>query len=114
VVFRTYLRSKIRSSPPRHPRGMSRDTLVQMFAWRPVPGYSFDRRGHDTTGHRQSTGGRRRPSWKGRDMDGSRDGIDAVMPDGAGGRPQTRRRTSLSEKQLAILEVIQRSVATRG
>ena len=29
-------------------------------------------------------------------------------------RPGTRRRKSLSEKQLAILEVIQRSVATRG
>ena len=29
-------------------------------------------------------------------------------------RPGTRRRKSLSDKQLAILEVIQRSVATRG
>ncbi|AYF96801.1 transcriptional repressor LexA [Protaetiibacter intestinalis] len=29
-------------------------------------------------------------------------------------RPATRRRKSLSEKQLAILEVIQRSVQTRG
>jgi repressor LexA len=28
--------------------------------------------------------------------------------------PRTRRRTSLSDKQLAILEVIQRSVASRG
>lgn len=34
----------------------------------------------------------------------------------AGGRekPQTRRRKSLSEKQLAILEVIQRSIARHG
>jgi repressor LexA len=32
----------------------------------------------------------------------------------AGAKPSTRRRKSLSEKQLAILEVIQRSVATRG
>ncbi|WP_168627638.1 MULTISPECIES: transcriptional repressor LexA [unclassified Cryobacterium] len=32
----------------------------------------------------------------------------------AGAKPGTRRRKSLSEKQLAILEVIQRSVATRG
>ena len=30
------------------------------------------------------------------------------------GRPQTRRRKSLSEKQLAILEVIQRSIARHG
>src|SRR4051794_40802803 len=29
-------------------------------------------------------------------------------------RPGTRRRTSLSDKQLAILEAIQRSVSTRG
>ncbi len=29
-------------------------------------------------------------------------------------RPSTRRRTSLSDKQLAILDVIQRSVANRG
>jgi repressor LexA len=29
-------------------------------------------------------------------------------------RPQTRRRKSLSDKQMAILEVIQRSVASRG
>ncbi|TPX02845.1 repressor LexA, partial [Schumannella luteola] len=29
-------------------------------------------------------------------------------------RPATRRRKSLSEKQLAILEVIQRSVSSRG
>lgn len=29
-------------------------------------------------------------------------------------RPQTRRRTSLSDKQQAILEVIQRSVSSRG
>ncbi|MFM9877944.1 MAG: transcriptional repressor LexA [Rhodoglobus sp.] len=29
-------------------------------------------------------------------------------------RPSTRRRTSLSDKQLAILDVIQRSVSTRG
>ena len=29
-------------------------------------------------------------------------------------RPNTRRRTSLSDKQLAILEMIQRSVSTRG
>jgi len=29
-------------------------------------------------------------------------------------KPQTRRRKSLSDKQLAILEVIQRSIATQG
>ena len=29
-------------------------------------------------------------------------------------RPQTRRRKSLSDKQLAILEVIQRSIARHG
>ena len=36
------------------------------------------------------------------------DAVEAVE------RPGTRRRTSLSDKQLAILEAIQRSVATRG
>ena len=30
------------------------------------------------------------------------------------GRPGTRRRTSLSDKQRAILEFVQRSVASRG
>lgn len=34
--------------------------------------------------------------------------------DGLAERPSTRRRKSLSEKQLAILETIQRSVTTRG
>ena len=29
-------------------------------------------------------------------------------------KPQTRRRKNLSEKQLAILEVIQRSIAQYG
>ncbi len=29
-------------------------------------------------------------------------------------RPQTRRRKNLSDKQLAILEVIQRSIARHG
>ena len=36
------------------------------------------------------------------------DAVEAVE------RPGTRRRTSLSDKQLAILEMIQRSVSTRG
>ena len=41
--------------------------------------------------------------------------MDDITTDGSAvERPQTRRRTSLSEKQLAILEAIQRSVATRG
>ena len=40
-------------------------------------------------------------------MDETQD-VDAVE------RPSTRRRTSLSEKQTAILEMIQRSVASRG
>ncbi|HWH27023.1 MAG TPA: transcriptional repressor LexA [Pseudolysinimonas sp.] len=41
--------------------------------------------------------------------------LDAVpaAPDG-GDRPSTRRRTSLSDKQMAILEMIQRSVSSRG
>jgi repressor LexA len=37
--------------------------------------------------------------------------VDDTQPQERGG---TRRRTSLSEKQLAILDVIQRSVSTRG
>jgi repressor LexA len=41
---------------------------------------------------------------------------EAEAPDGTGtpDRTGTRRRTSLSEKQQAILEMIQRSVASRG
>src|SRR5690606_9952134 len=35
-------------------------------------------------------------------------------PSGRRDKPQTRRRKSLSEKQLAILEVIQRSIARHG
>ncbi len=44
-------------------------------------------------------------------------GRAAARPDGDGtfaGKPGTRRRKSLSDKQLAILDVIQRSVVTRG
>ena len=40
------------------------------------------------------------------------DAIDDVTA--AAERPATRRRTSLSDKQLAILDVIQRSVSARG
>ncbi|MBX3094763.1 MAG: transcriptional repressor LexA [Cryobacterium sp.] len=42
--------------------------------------------------------------------------MDDLTPVDADGteRPATRRRKNLSEKQLAILEFIQRSVATRG
>jgi repressor LexA len=39
---------------------------------------------------------------------------DIQHQDAALERPHTRRRTSLSEKQTAILEMIQRSVASRG
>ena len=39
---------------------------------------------------------------------------DFPEPQAAADRPGTRRRTSLSDKQLAILEVIQRSVQSRG
>ena len=37
-----------------------------------------------------------------------------AMPSGARDKPQTRRRKSLSEKQMAILEVIQRSISRHG
>ncbi|MDH6180698.1 repressor LexA [Microbacteriaceae bacterium SG_E_30_P1] len=37
-----------------------------------------------------------------------------ATPEQFGEKPATRRRKSLSEKQMAILDVIQRSVATRG
>jgi repressor LexA len=41
--------------------------------------------------------------------------VDEIQDqDAALERQHTRRRTSLSEKQTAILEMIQRSVATRG
>jgi repressor LexA len=39
---------------------------------------------------------------------------EPLEPDDSGDRSATRRRTSLSEKQLAILEAIQRSVENRG
>jgi len=39
---------------------------------------------------------------------------DFPVAESAGDRPGTRRRKNLSDKQLAILEVIQRSVASRG
>jgi repressor LexA len=61
---------------------------------------------------------------RGRPPDGSdmtlsnRDAVGSVPPAKAkrvlAEKPTTRRRKSLSEKQLAILDVIQRSVTTRG
>ncbi|WP_375384961.1 transcriptional repressor LexA [uncultured Microbacterium sp.] len=39
---------------------------------------------------------------------------EATTPASGRERPQTRRRKSLSDKQLAILEVIQRSIARHG
>jgi repressor LexA len=42
---------------------------------------------------------------------GIEDDVDDMQPQE---RPGTRRRTSLSDKQLAILDVIQRSVSARG
>ncbi len=39
---------------------------------------------------------------------------EATSPASGRERPQTRRRKSLSDKQLAILEVIQRSIARHG
>ena len=41
-------------------------------------------------------------------------GVGAEPASAASARPSTRRRTSLSDKQLAILDVIQRAVATQG
>ena len=40
--------------------------------------------------------------------------ISALDADASANKPRTRRRKSLSEKQLAILEVIQRSVNQKG
>ena len=41
-------------------------------------------------------------------------GDDAAANSTVGEKPRTRRRKSLSDKQLAILEVIQRSIARHG
>jgi repressor LexA len=60
-----------------------------MFAATPENGYSFDRRDDSITRHRH---------------------LGGLMSDDE----RTRRRTSLSDKQLAILEMIQRSVSSRG
>jgi repressor LexA len=66
-----------------------------MFAATPEPGYSFDLSGRFD--HRPLTFGEVSMS----DQDDN-------------GAERTRRRTSLSDKQLAILEMIQRSVSSRG
>jgi repressor LexA len=70
-----------------------------MFAETPGNGYSFDRRDDSTIDHRHLTHEEDTMS-------------EAAAEEGTGER--TRRRTSLSDKQLAILEMIQRSVASRG
>src|SRR5215216_720224 len=67
-----------------------------MFAVAPGTGYSFDRRDDSTADHRHFAGT-------------SREDTMSEAPD-----ERTRRRTSLSDKQLAILEMIQRSVSSRG
>jgi repressor LexA len=69
-----------------------------MFAATPGSGYSFDRRDDSTIRHRHSH----------RHGTAEEDTMSEA-PD-----ERTRRRTSLSDKQLAILEMIQRSVASRG
>jgi repressor LexA len=89
VVFRTYLRSNICSTLHRDLEIGSADTLEQVFVSSPSGGYSFDRWDHHTSDHRHR---------------------EASVSE----TPGTRRRTSLSEKQLAILEVIQQSKASRG
>jgi repressor LexA len=65
-----------------------------MFAVTPRSGYSFDRRDDSTTHHRHLS---------------HEEDTMSEAPD-----ERTRRRTSLSDKQLAILEMVQRSVASRG
>ena len=71
-----------------------RDTLEYVFVSGLPCGYSFE-------GPTDIGGRRKEPP------------VDESTPEGAE-RAGTRRRKSLSEKQLAILDVIQRSVASRG
>ncbi|GAB3278628.1 transcriptional repressor LexA [Microbacterium lacusdiani] len=47
-------------------------------------------------------------------VDTSTSNLDAGQSAAADEKPRTRRRKSLSDKQLAILEVIQRSIQTKG
>ncbi|KQY97094.1 transcriptional repressor LexA [Microbacterium sp. MEC084] len=47
-------------------------------------------------------------------VDTSTSDLDAGQSAAADEKPRTRRRKSLSDKQLAILEVIQRSIQTKG
>jgi repressor LexA len=75
-----------------------------MFAATPECGYSFDRRHDSITGHRHF----RPHRCAGKDDTMSDEPVSDVSAE------RTRRRTSLSDKQLAILEMIQRSVSSRG
>lgn len=81
-----------------------RDTLERMFAAPTAAGYSFECL--TTVDQTPPTSGRVRPQ---RGAETLSTEIDDVREAG-----RRRRRKSLSAKQVAILEVIQRSVASRG
>lgn len=81
-----------------------RDTLERMFAAPTADGYSFECL--KTVDQTPPTSGRVRPQ---RGAETLSTEIDDVREAG-----RRRRRKSLSAKQVAILEVIQRSVASRG
>src|SRR6187402_392436 len=92
-LYRTYLRSNICSTSGRDFGGRFADTLEQVFVLNGGAGYSFDRWDDETSDYRHS---------------------EAAVSESEERAAGTRRRTSLSEKQQAILEVIQRSNASRG
>jgi repressor LexA len=81
------------------------DTLEQSFAYPPFRGYSFDCL---NTTQPAATDIQTEPSTEESQMD------DNTPRDVPAPRGTTRRRKSLSEKQKAILEFIQRAVAGRG
>src|SRR3954452_13623175 len=81
-------------------RGPFEETLERIVVGPHPAGYSFDVRRKAISSLRHRLHGAQEPRNEGDAMTAERSG--------------TRRRTSLSDKQQAILEVIQRSVATRG
>ena len=97
-LYRTYFRIALEIKPIfESATDIRRNTLEQVFVFGLQCGYSFE------SSHRHSieTG----QPWSSKSTVPTRMRAEDVQP-------RTRRRTSLSDKQLAILDVIQRSVAS--
>jgi repressor LexA len=93
------------------------DTLEQSFAYRPQRGYSFDcldTRQTAPTDIRFAGASRQRRTGGIAPLKEEPKMDESTPRDTPSPRGSTRRRKSLSEKQQAILEFIQRAVAGRG